>query len=329
MAEDPSFQEWIERLAAGDDAAAQWVWNTYFPRLVTFARRRLADLPRRAFDEEDIALSALGAFVRGVEAEQFPDLNDPDNLWRVLATITARKVVAQRRKLGAAKRGENQVRGESVFIAAGGDSKSPGLGGVSGDDPSPDFEVMMVENCEQLLRRLDSEELRDVARLRLEGHTNEEIAAQLGCSLRTVERRLNDVRRAWSHVLTGDDDTPDPRRDELVELLALGLTGRHVPEGQETVGDLLQSARPDAGLLNDVKQLCKLELTAQPTQARNEALLIVYHAAIAAAWLKCGTRISSLSDEELARAWRVSSQAGWADENLTDLCRAALRKLRP
>jgi DNA-directed RNA polymerase specialized sigma24 family protein len=32
---------------------------------------------------------------------------------------------------------------------------------------------------------------------KLEGYTNEEIADRLGWSLRTVERRLQDIRQLW------------------------------------------------------------------------------------------------------------------------------------
>jgi DNA-directed RNA polymerase specialized sigma24 family protein len=47
-----------------------------------------------------------------------------------------------------------------------------------------------------LLERLDSE-LRNVALRKVEGYSNEEIAAQLGCGLRTVERRLRLIRGIW------------------------------------------------------------------------------------------------------------------------------------
>ena len=34
---------------------------------------------------------------------------------------------------------------------------------------------------------------------KLEGYTNDEIAGQLGCSVRTVERRLRLIRKKWQH----------------------------------------------------------------------------------------------------------------------------------
>jgi DNA-directed RNA polymerase specialized sigma24 family protein len=46
-----------------------------------------------------------------------------------------------------------------------------------------------------LLSRLRAGGERETAKLKLEGHTNEEIAEKLDCSLSTVERRLRIVRK--------------------------------------------------------------------------------------------------------------------------------------
>jgi DNA-directed RNA polymerase specialized sigma24 family protein len=37
-----------------------------------------------------------------------------------------------------------------------------------------------------------------VALLKLEGFSNEEIARSLDCSLRTVERKLEEIRKRWT-----------------------------------------------------------------------------------------------------------------------------------
>jgi DNA-directed RNA polymerase specialized sigma24 family protein len=50
---------------------------------------------------------------------------------------------------------------------------------------------------EGLLARLDDEELREIALLKLQGFTNEEIAARIGRALPTVERRLRLIRQTW------------------------------------------------------------------------------------------------------------------------------------
>ena len=63
-------------------------------------------------------------------------------------------------------------------------------------EPTPEFSAMVAENCARLLDQLEPA-LRQIAQLRLDGHTNIEIAARQGCALRTVERRLELIRRIW------------------------------------------------------------------------------------------------------------------------------------
>lgn len=80
MSSDGSVTRWIDALQAGDRAAAQRLWERYFPRLVGLARARLQGAPRRAADEEDVALSAFDSFCRCAERGRFPDLVDRESL---------------------------------------------------------------------------------------------------------------------------------------------------------------------------------------------------------------------------------------------------------
>ncbi len=91
MSSDDSVSRWIDEVKKGNHAAAEALWERYFPRLVRFARGRLRGLPRRAADEEDVALSALDSFCRAAEHGRFPNLADRDGLWRLLLQMTARK----------------------------------------------------------------------------------------------------------------------------------------------------------------------------------------------------------------------------------------------
>ena len=57
---------------------------------------------------------------------------------------------------------------------------------------------MVAEEYEQLLGRLTQPVLRTIAQLKLEGYANEEIGRRLGCSVRTIERKLWLIRAIWS-----------------------------------------------------------------------------------------------------------------------------------
>ncbi|HTM52946.1 MAG TPA: ECF-type sigma factor [Pirellulales bacterium] len=197
MSSDDVMQE-IERLRAGDPLAAQSLWERYFEKLASLARGKLVSIPRRAADEEDVALSALESFYRGVANDRFPRLDDRFDLWKVLVTITTRKATAQRRRHFADKRGGGGVRGESVFAGAAGDSQPrAGIDAMAHDEPTPELAAMLAEDCAGLLARLD-ERQRPIALLKMENYTNQEIAEQLDIALRTVERRLEQIRELWS-----------------------------------------------------------------------------------------------------------------------------------
>jgi hypothetical protein len=89
MSPDGSVTCWLALLQAGEPAAVQPLWERYFRRLVSLARKLLDKSPRAAADEEDVALSAFNSFCREAEAGRFPRLADRDSLWRLLVVLTA------------------------------------------------------------------------------------------------------------------------------------------------------------------------------------------------------------------------------------------------
>src|SRR4051794_11084392 len=105
MSSEGSVSQWLRQLRAGDAGAAQQLWERYFHRLVGFARRKLAGLPRPSADEEDVALSAFQSFCRSAEQGRLPHLLDRHNLWRLLLVITGRKAAHLVRDEGRLKRG--------------------------------------------------------------------------------------------------------------------------------------------------------------------------------------------------------------------------------
>jgi DNA-directed RNA polymerase specialized sigma24 family protein len=191
MSSSGSVTFWIDRLKAGDHLAAQKLWECYFGQMVRLARAKLQDLPRRAADEEDVALSAFHSFCQGAEGGRFPQLADRHDLWQLLVVITARKAIDLRQHERRLKRGG---------AAAGGDvvGGSSALEEMIGREPTPEFAAQPVEECQRLLDRLGDPTLRSVALWKMEGYTTEQIAERLGCVSRTVERKLQLIRDCWA-----------------------------------------------------------------------------------------------------------------------------------
>ena len=55
----------------------------------------------------------------------------------------------------------------------------------------------MTDQCRHLMAKLADPDLQNIARQKMEGYTNEEIAARRGWSLGKVERKLRLIRKTW------------------------------------------------------------------------------------------------------------------------------------
>jgi DNA-directed RNA polymerase specialized sigma24 family protein len=201
MARQGSVTHWLGLLKAGDEAAAQHLWDRFFTRLVGLAQDQLRGLPRGPADEEDVALSAFNRFCLAARRGQFPRLEDRDDLWQLLALLAERKARDHRRREKRLKRGGGQVRDEAWLQ---GSRRKEGLVAVTSREPTPEFAALLAEECRVLLKRLDDDGLRAVAVAKMEGCTNQEVAAALTCSLRTVERKLQLIRNIWERNASDD-----------------------------------------------------------------------------------------------------------------------------
>ena len=149
-----------------------------------------------AFDEEDAASSAFESFCRGAQLGRFPRLDDREDLWRILVTITARKAADLMQREQALRCGGGRVVGEAKLGGLDPGAEI-GLDQLATEGPTPEFAAMVADECHQRLAGLRDDSLRRIALQRMEGYNNEQIAAEMGCSLRSVERKLRLIRKAW------------------------------------------------------------------------------------------------------------------------------------
>jgi DNA-directed RNA polymerase specialized sigma24 family protein len=210
MDTEGSVTRWISQLKNGDRDAAQRLWEAYFHRLVSLARKRLLGTARCVADEEDVALDALASFFRGAERGQFPKLQDRDDLWRLLFVLTVRKAIdlarREARQPGAAAAGKKPRQGcgeirpgnDLLWDRTLGDQAERNVALVLSTAPTPEFAALVADECRRLLDLLGDESLRAVALGKMEGETNAELAARLGCVVSTVERKLGRIRELWN-----------------------------------------------------------------------------------------------------------------------------------
>jgi DNA-directed RNA polymerase specialized sigma24 family protein len=204
MMTNESVTQRIGRLKEGEREAVQQLWERYYARLVRLARGWLRRRPTatRADGADDVALDAFDSFCRRAEEGRFPRLIDRDDLWQLLVVIAYRKTCnlvghEERRQPS----GGRVVHASALAAGMEGDEGAQFADLIS-REPDPALAAEAAEECRRLLAALGDEELRRVALWKLEGCTNEEIAARMnggkGRSVPTVERKLDRIRRTWA-----------------------------------------------------------------------------------------------------------------------------------
>ena len=185
---EQSVTKWISALKEGDHQAAQRLWGFLQGRLVIHARKLVSAAPAH-YDEEDVALSAFGALCDGLEKGRYSDVDNRTELWKLLAVIAVNKARKRADHDNRLKRGGGHAQvtdGDSI------------LNLLSSADLPPDLSLSMQEECEQRLNSLRQEELKLVVLLKIEGYTNEEVAKTMGCTRRSIQRRLALIREIWT-----------------------------------------------------------------------------------------------------------------------------------
>jgi RNA polymerase sigma factor (sigma-70 family) len=209
-AEDPgSITRWLEGLKAGQPEAADAIWRRYSERVLTVARRLLRSAPHRSVEDgEDVALSAFHGLCTGAAQGRFHDLSDRADLWRLLTAITVKTALSRRRWHGRQKRGGPGHPVQRIHTSSEDAGKTDGNGADDLDEavspePTPEASAILQEQFEKLVGALPDATLRQIAVWRMDGLSNQEIARNLGCVVRTVERKLERIRIIWEEIGLG------------------------------------------------------------------------------------------------------------------------------
>jgi RNA polymerase sigma factor (sigma-70 family) len=196
MSSDGTVTNLIAELKAGKPEALEKLYRSYFPRLLGLARKRLSQSPRMLEDEEDVVQSVFRGFCELADRGLYPSLQNRNDLWLLLFTLTARKVGRLRRAKRLPREDEQGVDPQ------GADDEVLGLEYLLGHEPTPEEAVAFADEVKQKMDALQDDVLRQVALWKMESFTDEEIAQKLGCVTRTVERKLCVIRNTWESMMS-------------------------------------------------------------------------------------------------------------------------------
>lgn len=194
MAPERSPTEWIHELVKGNPVVVQEFWDSYAPRLQQLASRQMSPALLRRIGADDVVQSVCRSFFRRIEELEIAE-READGLWRLLCAMTLHKV---RRHARFHRRHKRDISREAELAGRADESTLEDLAIASG--PTPEQTLVFAEQLQGLLDSLDENE-KTFVELKLDGLPQEEIAAQMGCSDRTVRRYQERVRARWEKEL--------------------------------------------------------------------------------------------------------------------------------
>ncbi len=176
------------------------MWERYSAALLRLAQSRFPGAITAAADEEDLVQSVFQTLWTGASAGRWDTVKDRDELWWLLLAITRRKAINRQAYNTRLKRGAGVEPIHQAETLCGDSSPTP-LDRVADERPPPELILMLEEEQQRLLGCLRDDVLRSIAVMKLEGDSHEQIAQKLDVTPRTVIRKLNLIREAWSKEL--------------------------------------------------------------------------------------------------------------------------------
>jgi RNA polymerase sigma factor (sigma-70 family) len=178
MPDDGDFTDLIRRVRSGDEQAATELVRRYEPAIRRAVRLRLVDARLgRLLDSMDICQSVMASFFVRAALGQY-EVDKPEQLLRLLATIARNKLADQARK----RRLEHAERGTRA--------EDPDVDQLAGGVPSPSRQVAAQDLLAQVRAQL-SEDERQLADRRALGQEWADIAAELGGSPEALRKKLS------------------------------------------------------------------------------------------------------------------------------------------
>lgn len=185
MRRDDSFLIWAESLKGHDSDAAFAVFRRYAERLIGVAHNRLGARLRQKDGPEDVVQSVFRSFFHRQRKGDF-QFDRWDDIWSLLVQLTIRKCIRRVDHYQAAKR---DVRREHSVDQ--GDSPAWDLVNSA---PVAEDVAALEEVFNELAETMDGDQNR-ILELSLMGHEVKEIARELGCGNRRVQRERLKIKR--------------------------------------------------------------------------------------------------------------------------------------
>lgn len=178
MANDLSFEELLQSVRRGDEAAAAELLRRYEGPLRRVIHVRLVDSRlRRLFDVDDICQSVLASFFVRAALGQY-ELHRPEDLLKLLAVMARNKMVDKARRPSVERLADRRVPLEELPDQV-----------LASPEGTPSQRIALQDLVREARRRLSPEE-RQLLDLRDQGKDWAEIAETVGGKPEALRKRL-------------------------------------------------------------------------------------------------------------------------------------------
>jgi DNA-directed RNA polymerase specialized sigma24 family protein len=186
----PSFDHIMAGLSVSDQDAAKKLYERYIDQLIRLAARKLDRKLGARVDPESVAHSVFESFFEGLQKAEF-ELHNWGMVFGLLAHITFNKCLNRRRFHTQKKRDAGLVVSFDDWQAVA-------------TQPGPVDEAVMTELVEKALAAFDDDD-RAIIDTFMSGVTKDESAKRHKCSVRSVERVLQEFRENLEALLGTDE----------------------------------------------------------------------------------------------------------------------------
>jgi len=176
------------------DIAMSELVSRYATELLGLIAARMTQRLQQRVAPEDILQDVLMSFCKRLERGGYEFANR-DQFLGLVVRMSLNQVCS------AARWSERRRRDVRREQSLNGPADQPCLDAPDPAVPPPDVVAEIAEEVQRLLALLPPE-CRQVAQLRFEGNTTEEIAKKIDRTPRTVERRLERIRTLWEEEQT-------------------------------------------------------------------------------------------------------------------------------
>ncbi len=179
---------WIQQLRRGQAEGIEEAWSRFFSKLVQIAGSRTRRFPGSTIDAEDIVASVFESAWRASKEGRLASIRNCDELWWWLLKITDFKTTDH------VRRATKKTSGGKVAHVSVDDQ----ILALISRDPDPQFWAVLDEEFARGLALLGDETLKQIAVMKLEGYTNQEIEERTKLAPATVTRKLRIIRNIWA-----------------------------------------------------------------------------------------------------------------------------------